>query len=350
VRRLLTLLSAFSLLLCSAAGVMWWRSWWHPAAEEDRLSWLTSGGDRMTIRSDAGRVTLFEPPAGNLDAVAQLPQVPSTRPGSSEVWYMPRRIAFADPQFQVFGRAPSVALPTLRETLAALRSDQVEWFVKSTKPTAATGPSARTCRYLVQIESPAFLLSKHNIFEWRTDMSRQALTEIPPAFRSADAIPSLLPALEDPQRFVIAHLLLRHLYPQPMSMMGYDGAEVMNGTYQVDGLNVRVSEGKLLQVYEPVWSVREGVPSIDPAQLPRIRDQWHRRLDVTKASASWWSITTTLALMPLVWLTAFVRRALRRRQRQSRGLCRVCGYDLRASGGRCPECGNVAGVLQRVQI
>jgi hypothetical protein len=47
---------------------------------------------------------------------------------------------------------------------------------------------------------------------------------------------------------------------------------------------------------------------------------------------------------PIVWLFAMPpaiawqrRRVRRRRQRQ--GLCARCGYDLRASAGRCPECG-----------
>jgi hypothetical protein len=341
VRRLLTVLCALSLLLCGAAGVMWWRSWRHAPLDEDRISWLTSGGDRMTIRSDAGRVTLFEPPAWNPDAVAELPLLPSTQPGLFFEGDLPRRLAFADPRFQVFGRAPGVSVPTLRETVAALRSDQVEWFVRLLSEPAATHPSVRGCSYLVQIGSPAFLLGKHDAGNWGSG-SLAPWTQCPPAFRSAEAIASLLPALEDPQRFVIVHLVLGFLYPQPTLMRGNADAEVTNGTYQVDGLNVQLSEGKRLREFDRLI-VCEGVPSIDPGQLPRIRDQWHRRLDVAKASAPWWAITATLALMPLVWLTAFISRALRRRQRISRGLCRACGYDLRASGGRCPECGSTTG-------
>jgi hypothetical protein len=48
-----------------------------------------------------------------------------------------------------------------------------------------------------------------------------------------------------------------------------------------------------------------------------------------------WLLIIPPAILPAISLTRYTRR--RRVLRQ--GLCRTCGYDLRATPGRCPECG-----------
>jgi len=50
----------------------------------------------------------------------------------------------------------------------------------------------------------------------------------------------------------------------------------------------------------------------------------------------WW-ISAVSAALPLMWVVHLRKH----RWRVAQSVCAHCGYDLRATPGRCPECGNV---------
>ena len=53
-----------------------------------------------------------------------------------------------------------------------------------------------------------------------------------------------------------------------------------------------------------------------------------------------WTVFTTLALPSVRWLI-LVRRRRQMRRLAMIGCCATCGYDLRATLHRCPECGTI---------
>ncbi len=54
-------------------------------------------------------------------------------------------------------------------------------------------------------------------------------------------------------------------------------------------------------------------------------------------NAPFWVLLFLVAPLPIMRFGS----AMRRRRARGRGLCAACGYDLRATPGRCPECGAV---------
>jgi hypothetical protein len=52
-------------------------------------------------------------------------------------------------------------------------------------------------------------------------------------------------------------------------------------------------------------------------------------------AAPWWAIAVVAAVLPTLWL----KRRRDQRRLSLAGRCRNCGYDLRATPDRCPECG-----------
>jgi hypothetical protein len=54
-----------------------------------------------------------------------------------------------------------------------------------------------------------------------------------------------------------------------------------------------------------------------------------------------WMFAVLSALVPAAGTSAWIVRLTRARSKRVRGLCPACGYDLRATPDRCPECGTI---------
>ena len=75
--------------------------------------------------------------------------------------------------------------------------------------------------------------------------------------------------------------------------------------------------------------------TLDRRSRPAAEDDWFS----LSIGISHWLLALLLLVLPTLWLMRW-RRA---RRIHLAGLCPTCGYDLRATPDRCPECGTAAG-------
>ena len=67
----------------------------------------------------------------------------------------------------------------------------------------------------------------------------------------------------------------------------------------------------------------------------------------TLMQVQFWCLAALTAFTPLATTIPIVRVVRRRHRAKRFGLCPSCGYDLRATPDRCPECGAVAAISLR---
>jgi hypothetical protein len=90
-------------------------------------------------------------------------------------------------------------------------------------------------------------------------------------------------------------------------------------------------QGSLMRTSRPTPLRRQVFPEYSAKHGGSTQETW----DSLAVYCPWSILALVTGVLPGMWL----KWTWRQRRRRGQGLCQNCGYDLRASTERCPECG-----------
>jgi hypothetical protein len=236
--------------------------------------------------------------------------------------------------FEVIGgpaSAPASAEAIVRAALARVHNSDITFACA-----AGYGREERRKIFGAQVEVSTQIIDLENL----TDVNGRPLE-----FNAYKR--PLLEALEDPDKFIAAHVLLVRQTTPSARIDLWLPARFQDGVYTFDlhGLPIRLPPPDEKRNY-----TRRGPPSAlfwlysfngerparaDTTQFPALRDHWHVVLGPYILVIPYWVTIILAGILPVRWAVYRVRSLIRRRQNR----CPHCGYDVRASIGCCPECG-----------
>jgi hypothetical protein len=120
---------------------------------------------------------------------------------------------------------------------------------------------------------------------------------------------ALLAAMDDPDKAAAADVLLCRLMPSSLRQLP----------------KLEIGFGR------PTRSA-----ALTPDERAAARAFWHRELQRPLFRGSYGMVALALALPGVAWVAGWVKR---HRRAERVGCCAACGYDIRATPERCPECG-----------
>jgi hypothetical protein len=183
----------------------------------------------------------------------------------------------------------------------------------------------------------------------------------------ADLLPPLLAALEDPDRFAAAHLLLCYRLRSPRGRFvsttsipdrfftrqscqwdrRFGHSRLHWVRTELDGLSFTLNawiphDKDAPSRWNKDMDFHGAAAEADATQICAVRDLWHSRLDVPVFAVAWRHAFFVAMVLPVAQVVLIARRHRRRAAALRENRCVECGYDLRghAKGVRCPECGS----------